>query len=377
MGDVRPIPRNLLQRLMGGYGNALRTTGNALKGVNASNALKYGPALDYAADFVGEGLVDSGQSVEDWSYGFSPIHGTGNLTQPVVNAEQLAGVLGAVPPVGQVARAVPGAVKHAARDFAEAAVAGNPRMTAYHGTPHDFDEFDLTKIGTGEGAQAYGHGLYFAENPKVAQQYQTALAGHGDVFLNGKALSANDPVENNVSTLVKHHNGDIAKATEQARGFAKETDPKQAEIFKRVADALESGQVSYKAKGNLMHVDIPDEHVAKMLDWDAPIKSQPHIQQHLEALGFSKLPWPYTGLRAPNGQIITTATGGGDIMDVTGEQVYRALAYPKKDAEVSAKLRELGIPGLKYLDGQSRSDGKGTRNLVLFDDKIPKILKKE
>ena len=37
-------------------------------------------------------------------------------------------------------------------------------IRAYHGSPHDFDKFDLSKIGTGEGAQAYGHGLYFAEN---------------------------------------------------------------------------------------------------------------------------------------------------------------------------------------------------------------------
>ena len=41
-------------------------------------------------------------------------------------------------------------------------------ITTYHGSPHDFDEFDMSKIGTGEGAQAYGHGLYFAENENVA-----------------------------------------------------------------------------------------------------------------------------------------------------------------------------------------------------------------
>jgi len=43
-------------------------------------------------------------------------------------------------------------------------------IKAYHSSPHDFDRFDLSKIGTGEGAQVYGHGLYFAENPKVSGQ---------------------------------------------------------------------------------------------------------------------------------------------------------------------------------------------------------------
>jgi hypothetical protein len=42
-------------------------------------------------------------------------------------------------------------------------------ILAYHGSPYSFDKFDASKIGTGEGAQAYGHGLYFAENEGVAR----------------------------------------------------------------------------------------------------------------------------------------------------------------------------------------------------------------
>ena len=51
--------------------------------------------------------------------------------------------------------------------------------TAWHGSPHKFDEFDMSKIGTGEGAQAYGHGLYAAENPKVAREYANMLGHKG------------------------------------------------------------------------------------------------------------------------------------------------------------------------------------------------------
>lgn len=50
-------------------------------------------------------------------------------------------------------------------------------IRAYHGSPHDFDRFSMDKIGTGEGAQAYGHGLYFAENEGVANSYKKALGG--------------------------------------------------------------------------------------------------------------------------------------------------------------------------------------------------------
>ena len=48
-------------------------------------------------------------------------------------------------------------------------------ITAYHGSPHDFDKFSLDAIGTGEGAQAYGHGLYFADSEGVARSYRDAL----------------------------------------------------------------------------------------------------------------------------------------------------------------------------------------------------------
>ena len=48
-------------------------------------------------------------------------------------------------------------------------------ITAYHGSPHEFDQFDLSKIGTGEGAQSYGHGLYFAEAEPVAVGYRNKL----------------------------------------------------------------------------------------------------------------------------------------------------------------------------------------------------------
>lgn len=70
--------------------------------------------------------------------------------------------LGMVPGVGKEARAA-----------GEAAQAG---IKAFHGSPHSFDRFALDKINTGEGAQVYGHGLYFAENEDVARSYRDALS---------------------------------------------------------------------------------------------------------------------------------------------------------------------------------------------------------
>jgi hypothetical protein len=52
---------------------------------------------------------------------------------------------------------------------------GAKTLKAYHGSPHDFDQFSLGKIGTGEGGQAYGHGQYFAEQEATAKAYRDRL----------------------------------------------------------------------------------------------------------------------------------------------------------------------------------------------------------
>ena len=49
-------------------------------------------------------------------------------------------------------------------------------QSAWHGSPHDFDEFDLGAIGTGEGNQAHGWGLYFAKKKSVSRNYQKVLS---------------------------------------------------------------------------------------------------------------------------------------------------------------------------------------------------------
>jgi len=54
---------------------------------------------------------------------------------------------------------------------------GPASIRAYHGSPHRFERFDISKIGTGEGATAYGRGLYFAGNEGVARTYRDQSVG--------------------------------------------------------------------------------------------------------------------------------------------------------------------------------------------------------
>ena len=60
-------------------------------------------------------------------------------------------------------------------------------QSAWHGTPHDFDGFDLGAIGTGEGAQAHGWGLYFAGERSTSEGYKRQLTRNNipDITLDG------------------------------------------------------------------------------------------------------------------------------------------------------------------------------------------------
>ena len=69
-------------------------------------------------------------------------------------------------------------------------------MIAYHGTPHNIQgKFDLNKVGTGEGAQHFGHGIYFAESPAIASEYK----GSDAVKLLANGLETESPVAKQIA----------------------------------------------------------------------------------------------------------------------------------------------------------------------------------
>ena len=55
-------------------------------------------------------------------------------------------------------------------------------QTAFHGSPHKFEKFDLGSIGTGTGIQAHGWGLYFAFSKNTAKRYRDRLKGSRDTY---------------------------------------------------------------------------------------------------------------------------------------------------------------------------------------------------
>lgn len=223
--------------------------------------------------------------------------------------------------------------------------AGERGAIVYHGTPHKFDKFDSSKIGTGEGAQAYGHGLYLAENKDIAKWYRDTLGRDSDSSLElltngGKPLfdhalafddaSVNAGLPRIAGSLAAKVEDSIrsGKSYKQAISSARKSmvkmasgplpgDKAVAETGMKFLDEI--GSIENPAK-NLYKIDLPDDQISKMLDWDSG-----------------------------------------------GKEAWREAVkqYGSPSAAAQA-LRSQGIPGIRYLDGTSRSSGNGTSNFVVF-----------
>lgn len=256
---------------------------------------------------------------------------------------------------------------------AEARAAEKAGIRAFHGSPHSFDKFSLDKIGTGEGAQAYGHGLYFAENEDVARSYRDALSNtlardgsrvsHGDADyaimeaghnVGGVGQRQLDTLSTNIVEAIR--NGD--DPTQVIAALAKSDQERAAgQAMLETAKQYHQGP-----PGSMYEVNIAADP-NHFLDWDAPISEQPHIQEALPKMGFTPAPFPYSGWMGDK------LIGKNDYP----ETLLRALG---EKGVGEAKLNQVGIPGIKYMDAGSRGAAEGTRNYVVFDDALVNIVRK-
>jgi hypothetical protein len=212
-------------------------------------------------------------------------------------------------------------------------------IKAYHSSPHDFDKFDLAKIGTGEGAQVYGHGLYFAENP--------AVSGQGGQYWNQFLNKFEGPERQAAEELMKKGFDRKAAETElraaleglKGKPMAEELYGPIMEKWQRQLDVLQ-GDKPVGPRTYEVNINADPAH---MLDWDKGLQAQsPQVLSLLRDRGVdSNLVRRW--LMEP--EKYNTARG---------ENIYGQLADKHGFAEASQHLNELGIPGIKYLDQGSR-----------------------
>jgi len=207
-------------------------------------------------------------------------------------------------------------------------------LTAFHGTPHKIvGKFDISKVGTGEGNQSYGHGMYFAENSAVAKGYSDKL-GY-DYQYAGKTPTENSPTDLALRWLKNlDWDKEAAKAQWKNEGLG-------AKVIQAI-DKLDLQKV--KAPGNLYKVDIPDEQIPNMLDWDKPFKDQtPSVQAAIKQLE--------PKIRQINPNL--------NIENLDGKGIYHAYQQYRGNQPdfASEGMNELGIKGIRYLDQGSRNPG--------------------
>ena len=332
--------------------------------------------LQGTAKFLGAPAIS--QTLDRLSYGEPLTTGTGGLGGTTrIRPEALEAAMTVAPMIGPAARAgtqAAMATGRAGERLAERVVpqimerGGLPAellqgmsrgtvspMDVWHGTPHRFPptarnplgEFDASKIGTGEGAQAYGHGIYTGGNIKTGKEYVRTTARTEVIDSSGNTLYKELPKrkvtgESRAADALDYafqiqSSNPYAFAANQVRRFGE--GPNVQDALKTLEQWEKSGARTRSGGGYLYKADLPDEKIAQMIDWYYPV--QEDVRQKVSSAALEKFGSGSTG------------TSGAHLYAELSKEFERiGVANPKVAA--SEFLRQQGVPGIKYLDNFSR-----------------------
>ena len=281
-------------------------------------------------------------------------------------------------------------------------------QSAWHGSPHDFDTFDLGAIGTGEGNQAHGWGLYFAKDKKVSDLYRRELSLIHDVD-KGTLFKVDVP---DTKTMIDEQQSlnILSKETKQSLNAAINALPEQEkEVFineytnsplfnhyaKKEIDELGSKFNQLDTEYNLLKDKYLDKYIegelntitqrtinrlAEKYNIDLKaLKENPSsikdVKNQLDTMWFNafteygmaskKYREIYWGKYKEDFSTLLNDSG------INGRDFYLALSKALGGAKkASEHLNEYGVKGITYVGEQ---DG---RCYVVFDDKAIKVIEK-
>lgn len=286
---------------------------------------------------------------------------------------------------------------------------GKRIIEAFHGSPHKFDRFSMDAIGTGEGAQAYGHGLYFADSEDVARGYRDTLSEgpRRDALANRLTLPDEYKYENELFVnQLDQNKGDIGETLSDLRRYANSfKSDGDYQAFNRLDEFAKRIESKYPSGGKLelednygalyrAHIDVdPDT----LLDWDKPLSEQSEAVRDFARREVPSLDGFLASLRGQNPEAADLAERmilgpdsvransdeasknwddlmgmvgadpeGVDLNEIhdiadqmnskfrAGGEFWNELSADKGPSEASQYLKDRGIPGIRYRDGNTR-----------------------
>lgn len=285
-------------------------------------------------------------------------------------------------------------------------------VRALHASPYSFRKFSTDFMGKGEGAQAYGWGLYFAENPEVNRDYMNQFAQDnatwkfGDVETSDmevmhQALAdrllpkdALPEVKEDASDMIWTVLGDLS----DARGDEEKIEAIKKELREDIQHSMEYGMTYHQTLEKMVQLHGVYRSLIDLLD---EIEVRPGMPSNYrvelnvddsELLGWDYVDETILGLLkdSPVEEVryaLERAERRADDCgeNVNGKDVYQELfdAFwdggdgTRQEAQKAASVSLLSsdIKGIRYADGLSRSKAKDeqTYNYVIFNEKYIKI----
>lgn len=301
-------------------------------------------------------------------------------------------------------------------------------QSAWHGSPYDFNEFDLGSIGGGLGTQAFGWGLYFTENKNVAEKYKVERKSKNKFTLNGNDIPIEyapvieqifgginvennkesllnrlvlnrDAEQSNLDLVTKNLNeldGVLDFITQNSKFAFNKLPTLVDNKFERMATViLNDAKTKAKSDNKLVNkeylFDVIDElqnrYKKHYIFYNDIVSKISYLIDNIDSFEVTSVYKPtlynveipdtdtmldYSKPINEQSEYVLNKIKQLDLTDInkTGKEFYNDLSERLGgDKNASLKLNELGIKGIKYKHGLSH-------NFVVFDDKAIKVIEK-
>ena len=249
---------------------------------------------------------------------------------------------------------------------------GMGQIKAFHGSPHKFDKFKMEKLGTGEGSQSFGYGLYFTSEKDIAKHYSGVKSPIFEdlnrIFIDGEMLKDKGHLE----LVLFEAEGDIKKAISNTEHHIKYGHSASKASFQKVLDQLKEWQ-STNTKIEIKGPENPTVYSVTLhkgkepgeydyLKWDELLNNNQISKILSQANKENK---KLFGILESQQKL----SDGEYLTNNPGNYIYHTLSeHLGSDREASAFLLRAGIDGIEYPAGTPSGMKSNAKNYVVFDE---------